>query len=202
MARYTGPKQRLQRRIGEDLGLKTNALKTAKRINIPPGQHGHKRSRRLSDYGVQLKEKQKIKYIYGILEKQLKKTYKKAEKSSLGTGLALLVLLERRLDNVVYRLGWAPTRAAARQLVSHSHVKVNDKKMNIPSYLVKKDDVVELKKSSTNIPAVATVFNNEGYEVSEWLERKHNLAKVLRFPERDEIDGTIDEQLVVEYYSR
>lgn len=202
MARYTGPKQRLQRRIGEDLNLKTNALKTAKRINIVPGQHGHKRSRRLSDYGIQLKEKQKVKYIYGVLEKQLKKMFAMAATSPLGTGFALLTFLERRLDNVVYRLGWAPTRAAARQLVNHNHVLVNSKKMNIPSYLVKVEDVIELKKESTNIPAVAAVFNNEGHEVPEWLERKHNLAKVVRFPERDEIDGKIDEQLIVEYYSR
>ncbi len=202
MARYTGPKQRLQRRVGEDLDLKTNALKTAKRINIKPGQHGHKRSRRLSDYGVQLQEKQKIKYIYGILEKQLKNVYSQAEQSSLGTGLALLVFLERRLDNVVYRSGWAPTRAAARQLVSHKHIEVNNRKMNVPSYLVKKNDVIKIKKSSLKIPYISEVFNNETYEVPAWLERKHNLAKIVRFPERDEIDAKVDEQLIVEYYSR
>ncbi len=202
MARYTGPKQRVQRRIGEDLGLKTNALKTAKRINIVPGQHGHKRSRRLSDYGVQLKEKQKLKFIYGVLEKQLKRLFNMALTSPLGTGFALLVFLERRLDNVVYRLGWAPTRASARQLVNHGHIKVGDKRMSIPSYLVEVGDVVELKKNSINIPAISAVFNNEGHLIPEWLERKHNLAKVVRLPERDEIDGKVDEQLVVEYYSR
>lgn len=202
MARYTGPKQRLQRRIGEDLGLKTNALKTAKRINVRPGQHGHKRTRRLSDYGVQLQEKQKAKYIYGVLEKQLKNIFSKAEQNPLGTGLALLVYLERRLDNVVYRLGWAPTRAAARQLINHNHVQVNNKKMNIPSYLVNIEDIITLKKESIKIPAIEAVFSNEGYDVPQWLERKHNIAKVVRFPEREEIDGKIDEQLIVEYYSR
>ena len=170
MARYTGPKQRLQRQIGEDLGLKTNALRTAKRINVRPGQHGLKRRRRLSDYGIQLKEKQKLKFIYGILEKQLKKLHSKAGNSKLGTGPALLIFLERRLDNVIYRLGWAPTRAAARQLVAHNQVQINGKKMNIPSYLVEINDLVTLKKKATNIPAIAEVMNNEGYTPPAWLE--------------------------------
>ena len=202
MARYTGPKQRLQRQIGEDLGLKTNALKTAKRINVRPGQHGLKRRRRLSDYGIQLKEKQKLKFIYGILEKQLKRLYSKAQNSKSGTGPAMLIFLERRLDNVVYRLGWAPTRAAARQLVAHNHVQINNKRMNIPSYLVEINDLVTLKKKATNIPAIAEVMNNETYATPEWLERKHNIGKVTRFPERDEIKENIEEQLILEYYSR
>ena len=202
MARYTGPKQRLQRQIGEDLGLKTNALKTAKRINVRPGQHGLKRRRRLSDYGIQLKEKQKLKFIYGILEKQLKRLYSKAQNSKSGTGPAMLIFLERRLDNVVYRLGWAPTRAAARQLVAHNHVQINNKRMNIPSYLVEINDLVTLKKKATNIPAIAEVMNNETYATPEWLERKHNIGKVTRFPERDEIKESIEEQLILEYYSR
>lgn len=202
MARYTGPKQRLQRRIGEDLGLKTNALKTAKRINVRPGQHGHKRTRRISEYGTQLQAKQRVKYIYGILEKQLKKLYLLAEKSPLGSGQALLINLERRLDNVVYRLGWAPTRALARQLVSHNHVMVNNKKMNIPSYLVEEGDVVSLKKKATNIPAVSQMMDDEGYDIPGWLERKHNIGKVLAMPQRDQISEKIDEQLIVEYYSR
>ena len=192
MARYTGPKQRLQRQIGEDLGLKTNALKTAKRINVRPGQHGLKRRRRLSDYGIQLKEKQKLKFIYGILEKQLKRLYSKAQNSKSGTGPAMLIFLERRLDNVVYRLGWAPTRAAARQLVAHNHVQINNKRMNIPSYLVEINDLLTLKKKATNIPAIAEVMNNETYATPEWLERKHNIGKVTRFPERDEIKENIE----------
>jgi small subunit ribosomal protein S4 len=202
MARYTGPKQRLQRRIGEDLGLKTNALKTAKRINVAPGQHGHKRSRRLSDYGVQLQAKQKAKYIYGLLEKQFRRLFTMAEKSKLGTDKALLINLERRLDNVVYRLGWAPTRAAARQMVNHSHVELNEKKMSIPSYLVEVGDVIKLGKKAANIPIIAEMLSNEGFTPPAWLERQHILAKVIRFPERDEIAESIDSHLIVEYYSR
>lgn len=202
MARYTGPKQRVQRRIGEDLGLKTNALKTAKRINIRPGQHGHKRTRRVSEYGIQLQAKQRVKYIYGILEKQLKKLFDLSKSSSESTGQALLVNLERRLDNVVYRLGWASTRAAARQLVSHNHIQVNNKKMSIPSYLVKEGDVITIKKGSLNIPAVSQVMSDESYIVPEWLERKHNVAKVSRFPQRSDVTEKIEEQLIVEYYSR
>ena len=202
MARYTGPKQRLQRQVGEDLGLKTNALKTAKRINVKPGQHGSKRRRRPSDYGTQLQEKQKVKYIYGVLEKQLKKLYEKADTMQGGTGPTLLRLLERRLDNVVYRLGWAPTRAAARQFVTHNHIKVNGRKMNRPSYSVKPDDVIELKDKSTNIPVVKEGLADENYVSPEWLERKHNVGKIVRLPERDEIDEKINEQLIVEFYSR
>ena len=202
MARYTGPKQKLQRQIGEDLGLKTNALKTARRVGVRPGQHGHKRTSRVSDYGQQLKAKQKVKYIYGVLEKQLRKTFDLAESSPLGAGQALLINLERRLDNVVYRLGWAPTRAAARQLVGHDHIKINNKKMNIPSYMVKIGDVISIKKGSTNIPAVAASMADEGFAIPGWLERQHNLGKVVRFPERSEIGDNIEEQLIVEYYSR
>ncbi len=202
MARYTGPKQRLQRQVGEDLGLKTNALKTAKRINVKPGQHGAKRHRRLSDYGLQLQEKQKLKYIYGILEKQLKKLYHQAESSPLGTGPALLAFLERRLDNVVYRLGWAPTRASARQLTAHHHVMVNGKKMSVPSYEVKEGDVIQLKEKATNIPVVAEGLKDDSYNPPEWLERKHNVGKVLRLPEKDEVDEKVDVQLIVEFYSR
>ena len=202
MARHTGPKQKLQRQIGDDLGLKTNALKTAKRINVRPGEHGQKRRRRLSDYGQQLKEKQKLKYIYGILEKQLKKVFNRAEQSRMGTGPALMKFLESRLDNVVYRLGWAPTRAAARQLVAHNHIEVNGKRMNVPSYDVKVDDVIKIKKKATNIPAVSQIMDDEGYEPPEWLERKHNVGKKVRTMENDEIDEKVDQQLIVEYYSR
>ncbi len=202
MARHTGPKQKLQRQIGDDLGLKTNALKTAKRINVRPGEHGQKRRRRLSDYGQQLKEKQKLKYIYGILERQLKKVFNRAEQSRMGTGPALMKFLESRLDNVVYRLGWAPTRAAARQLVAHNHIEVNGKRMNVPSYDVKVDDVIKIKKKATNIPAVSQIMDDEGYEPPEWLERKHNVGKKVRTMENDEIDEKVDQQLIVEYYSR
>lgn len=202
MARYTGPKNKLARKVGEDLGLKTNALKVARRLMVRPGQHGHRGRRKVSDYGQQLQEKQKLKYMYGILEKQLYRLYKNASKNPTATGSALLSLLERRLDNVVFRAGFAPTRAAARQLVAHGHVQVNGKKIDAPSYRVKVGDVLNLKEKSLKIPFVAE-FLKEGSSVSpEWLKQKAGVIKVDRLPVRDDIAERIDEQLIVEYYSR
>jgi small subunit ribosomal protein S4 len=201
MARYTGPKNKLNRKIGEDLGLKTNALKVARRLTIRPGMHGAKSRRKLSDFGIQLQEKQKIKYIYGILEKQLRKLYAQASKNPTATGAALLSLLERRLDNVIYRLGWAGTRAQARQLVAHDHILVNGKKMNIPSYTVKVNDVIALSTSGTKVPFAAEAVKEEK-TYAAWLEQKGGAAKVSRLPERTDITETVEEQLVVEYYSR
>jgi len=202
MARYTGPKNKLSRKVGEDLGLKTNSLKVARRLMIRPGQHGAKGRRKLSDYGVQLKEKQKLKYIYGILEKQLKKVYTEAARRETATGATMLSLLERRLDNVVYRLNWAPTRAAARQLVSHAHVRVNNKRMDVPSYRVKVGDVISLSDKAIKIPFVAELLKEEPKASVEWLEKKRAVAKVSRLPVREDIKESIDEQLIVEYYSR
>ena len=199
--RYTGPKNRLARKIGIDLGLKTNPLKVAKRIGIAPGMHGKKQKRKPSNYSVQLKEKQKVKYIYGLSEKQLKKAYDIATKTPTATGSAMLRLLERRLDNVVYRMLFAPTRASARQLVNHGHVIVNGKKMGIASYQVKIDDVIQLKDSATKITAVAQVMK-EGSGRPAWVEVKASLGKVVRYPEREEISEGIDEQVIVEWYSR
>lgn len=201
MARYTGPKNKLSRKIGEDLGLKTNALKVARRLAIRPGQHGAKSKRKLSDYGIQLKEKQKIKYIYGILEKKLRRLYDEASKNPTATGAALLSLLERRLDNAVYRLGWAGTRAQARQLVAHDHVRVNGKRMNIPSYTVNVNDVITLSTSGAKVPYAAEAIK-EGVSSVAWLEQKGGAAKIARLPERTDISEAIAEQLVVEYYSR
>jgi len=201
MARYTGPKNKLARKIGEDLGLKTNALKVARRLTVKPGQHGAKSRRKTSDYGTQLKEKQKVKYIYGILEKQLRKLYMQASKNPTATGSALLSLLERRLDNVIYRLGWTGTRAAARQLTSHAHVQVNGKKIDVPSYQVKVNDVISLTSKGTKIPLVAEAIKENSSDAS-WLEQKGAVAKVSRLPERTDITETIEEQLIVEYYSR
>lgn len=201
MARYIGPKQRLQRQVGEDLGLKTNSLKTARRLHARPGMHGTAR-RKLSDYGVQLKEKQKVKYMYGVLEKQLHRLYSQASKNPLATGTVLLSLLERRLDNVMYRLGWAPTRPAARQLVGHGHVTVNNKKMDIPSYSVKVGDVIKLNDKSLKIPVIAELLKDENRAIPAWLEKKATVAKVQRFPEREDIAEVIQEQLIVEFYSR
>lgn len=201
MARYIGPKNKLARKIGEDLGLKSNPLKVSRRLMVKPGQHGHKGSRKLSDFGTQLKEKQKLKYIYGILEKQLRKLYEKASTDPTATGSGLLSLLERRLDNVVYRLGWAPTRAAARQLVSHGHVRVNNRKMNVASHRVQVKDVISLTDKAMKVPAVSDMLKQE-YAPAPWLQRKQAVGSVARLPERGDITEVIEEQLVVEYYSR
>lgn len=201
MARQAGPKNKLARRIGEDLGLKTNALKVARRLAIMPGQHGAKGRRKVSNFGLQLKEKQKLKYIYGVLEKQLSKLYTKASKNPTATGAALISLLERRLDNVVYRMGWAPTRASARQLVSHGHLRVNGKKMNIPSYQVKVGDLVNLESHTTGIPVVADLLK-EPKVAPEWLQVKGAAGTVARLPQRSDVQENIQEQLIVEYYSR
>ncbi len=202
MARYTGPVNKLARKIGEDLGLKSNALKVARRLSIRPGQHGAKNRRKLSDFGVQLKEKQKLKYIYGILEKQLRRVYADASKNPTATGAALLSLLERRLDNVVYRLGWANTRAGARQLVSHGHLRVNGKKMDVPSYRVQVQDIISLTNRGMKIPAVSEAIKADSAEAPVWLSSKSGVGKVARLPERADVAETIEEQLIVEYYSR
>jgi len=201
MARQTGPKNKLTRKIGEDLGLKSNPLKVARRLSIRPGQHGSRGRRKLSDYGVQLMEKQKLKYLYGILEKQLRKLYEEASKDPAATGSALLSRLERRLDNVVYRAGWAPTRAAARQIVNHGHVKVNQNKMNIASYRVQVDDIITISSTALKIPAVAELVKSE-ITPPDWIQKKQGVAKIARLPERDEIVEAVQEQLIIEYYSR
>jgi small subunit ribosomal protein S4 len=192
---------KLARKIGEDLGLKTNPLKVAKRLGLPPGMHGKKNKRKMSDYGVQLKEKQKLRFMYGLTEKQLRKAYDVATKTPTATGAALLKLLERRLDNVIYRMKFAPTRAAARQLVNHGHVVVNGKKMDVSSYIVEVEDHIQLKDSATKIPAVADSMKDNVGPV-EWMEVKGTVGKVVRFANRDEIDSGINEQLIVEWYSR
>jgi small subunit ribosomal protein S4 len=201
MSRYTGPLNKRARAIGQDLGLKTNAVKVARRLTIGPGQHGARQRRKTSDFGIQLKEKQKLRFIYGITEKQLHKTYVSATLSKEATGERLLSLLERRLDNVIYRLGWAPTRAAARQLVSHNHVQVNASKMNIPSYECRVDDVVTITKKGLTIPQIDQMVKEE-MEQPAWLQKKATVGKIARIPERVDIAEAVEEQLVVEYYSR
>lgn len=202
MARQIGPKQRLQRQVGEDLGLKTNALKVARRLTIRPGQHGVKGHRgKVSNYGLQLKEKQKLKYIYGVLEKQLRATFEEASKNPAATGSAMLSFLERRLDNVIYRAGIAPTRASARQLVNHSHFLVNGKKMNIPSYKVRVGDIITMKGNTNHIPQVQESLKEEK-KAPTWLEFKSNKLNVVKLPVRDDIVEKVDEQLIVEFYNR
>lgn len=202
MARLIGPRNKKARRLGQDLGLKSNPKSLERRINTPPGQHGQKRHRKISDYGVQLREKQKAKLIYGVLEKQFKKYYTEAARDPLATGEALLSLLERRLDNVIFRLGFTPTRAAARQLVAHGNVKVDGKKLDIPSYQVKEDQVVELTQTAANIPYIKERLEDKDIHSVGWIERKALAGKIKRLPKKDDITEDINEQLIVEFYSR
>lgn len=206
MARYTGPKNRLARREGVDLGLKTPGSHAhaalLKRINVPPGQHGPKGGRKLSGYGLQLREKQKAKHMYGVLEKQFRNYFKEALKFPGNTGEALLQNLEKRLDNILYRMNLAPTRTAARQYISHGHVLVNNKKLTIPSYQVKVNDVITYKPKGLEIPAVKKLLEEKNSPVPEWVERKGAVGKFVKVPSRTEIQADINEQLIVEYYSR
>lgn len=203
MARYTGPKNKKARRLGVDLGLKTTGTKLERRIGTPPGAHGRKGgNRKVSDYGVQLSEKQKAKIIYGILERQFKKYYTQAARNPLSTGEIMLQLLERRLDNAIYRLGFVPTRASARQLVSHGNVTVNGKKLNIPSYMVRIGDVISLTDTGANIPYVKSLLADKDRLPAPWLAKKAIAGKVTRLPARADITEAINEQLIVEFYSR
>lgn len=200
MARYTGPKHKLARREGVNLLDKTsNSL--ARRLNIPPGQHARKRKKRASEYGAQLREKQKAKVTYGIMEKQFKKMFKFAETQKEETGELLVALLETRLDNVVYRLGFSKSRAGARQLVSHGHVLVNDKKINIPSYQLKADDVVTVVAKSQTNPLILQAME-EKKEFVPYVERKGSVGKLLRMPKKEDLEVPFNTQLIIEYYSR
>ena len=202
MARYNGPRNKIARRLGVDLGLKTNPKLLERRINTPPGQHGKKGRGKVSDYGTQLAEKQKLKALYGILEKQCKNYYTVASRNPSATGAVLLSLLERRLDNVVYRLGLAPTRRAARQLVTHGNVKVNGRKLSIPSYSVKVEDTVTLSDKGAKIPYVKALLDNKDVTAPKWLEKKVAVGRVIRIPVREDITEAINEKLIVEFYSR
>lgn len=199
MARYTGPKDRLSRREGFDLFGKGAKLT---RLNVPPGVHGPRGTRRLTPYGRQLREKQKVKRLYGVLEKQFRRYVEQALKSKGNTGEALLSLLERRLDNVVFRLGFAPTRPAARQMVSHKHVLVNGKKVNIPSYQVKEGDTITLTATAMEIPVVKELLEVKDPQIPAWLQRKAAAGKIKRLPTIDDVPDPISTQDIVEFYSR
>ncbi len=199
MARYTGPKDRLSRREGFDLFGKGAKLT---RLAVPPGVHGPKGLRGFSQYGKQLREKQKIKRLYGVLEKQFRKYVRQALKTKGNTGETLLSLLERRLDNVVYRLGFVPTRPAGRQLVSHGHVLVNGKKVNIPSYLVREGETIGLSSRAIKIPAVKKSLEESGRKIPNWLIRKAVVGLVKRKPKSEDIQEPISVQDIIEYYSR
>ncbi len=201
MARYTGPKTKIARKFGEPIFGEDKIL--AKR-NFPPGQHGANRRRKTSEYGQQLREKQKAKYTYGVLERQFRNLFDSAARTKGITGEVLLQLLESRLDNVVYRLGLAPTRPAARQLVLHKHICVNGKTVNIPSYRVVPGDVVTVREKSKNLEVITDCvagFNHSKYPWIEWDETIKG-GKFLHMPERADIPETIKEQLIVELYSK
>lgn len=204
--RYTGPKNRLARREGIDLSLKTSGSKSQsnllKRLNVIPGQHGGGRMKKLTDYGVQLREKQKLKRIYNITEKQMKNYFGKAKKTKGNTAESMIKFLEFRLDNVVYKLGLAPTRGAARQLVGHGHIAVNDKKVTIPSYQVKPNDAVTIKESSAKIPYVALSLSRKDIIIAPWLEREAITGKIVGSPNLETFKDDVNLQLVVEFYSR
>ena len=201
MARYTGPKSRIARRFGEAI---YGPDKVLSKRNFPPGQHGNNRRRKTSEYGVMLAEKQKAKYTYGVLEKQFRNMFEKAARTSGITGEILLQNLESRLDNIVYRLGIAPTRRAARQLVNHKHIVVDGKVVGIPSYSVKPGQLVGVRERSKSLEVVQNAlagFNHSKYPWIEWDENQ-KAGKYLHKPDRADIPETIKEQLIVELYSK
>jgi len=201
MARYIGPKSRIARRFGEAI---FGPDKVLEKRNYAPGQHGVNRRKKMSEYGTQLAEKQKAKYTYGVLERQFRLLFAKASRIKGITGEILLQLLESRLDNIVYRLGIAPTRAAARQLVSHCHITVDGKVVNIPSYDVKPGQVVAVREKSKSLEVIATSldgFNHSKYSWLEWNEAE-KAGKYLNIPQRADIPENIKEQLIVELYSK
>ena len=202
MARYLGPKSKIARKFGDPI---YGPDKSFEKKNYPPGQHGtNKRRKKTSEYGIQLKEKQKAKYTYGVLEKQFLNLFKKASRSKGITGEVLLQLLESRLDNVVYRFGIAPTRNGARQLVSHCHITVNDIVVNIPSYTVKADDIVGVREKSKSLEVITSSLESARYANVSWLEwdRDKLKGKFLNVPEREEIPENIKERLIVELFSK
>lgn len=200
MARYRGPKAKIARRFREPIFGPSKALERKK---YPPGQHGGggKRRRKTSDYGVQLMEKQKAKYTYGLLERQFRNLFVKASHKKGVTGVVFLQFLESRLDNTVYRMGFAPTRRAARQVVGHKHVKVNGKIVNVASYLLRPGDVVEIRERSK---ALEVVNERAGSKRHPWLEVDSSSLKgtFLQYPEREDIPESIKENLIVELYSK
>ena len=209
MARYTGPVCRLCRREGMKLFLKGERCYSEKcaieKRNFAPGQHGKTRKAKLAGYGVQLREKQKVKRIYGVLEDQFRRYFEQAERMRGITGETLLQLLERRLDNVAYRLGLATSRPQARQLVRHGHLTVNGRKVDIPSFSVKPGDMVALRASSHKAPAVVHALEEvKGRGVPEWLSFDPNAfsAKISSIPTREQINLPVQEQLIVELYSK
>ncbi len=210
MARYTGPVCRLCRRFGEKLMLKGERCSTPKcpleKRNSPPGEHSSARGRsRMSERGLQLQEKQKVRFSYGVLERQFRRFFAEAKKSPGATGETLLILLERRLDNVVYRLGFADSRAQARQIVRHGHILVNGRRADIPSFLVKAGDIIKWREASKKTEYYKTMAEKiDGKIFPSWLtlDKETMTGKVLNLPSKDDIEAGFNEKAIVEYYSR
>lgn len=207
MGRYTGPKYKLSRRERQDLFGSPKSLmgkSPMEKKNYPPGEHGQSRRQKISEYGIQLREKQKIKRTYGLFEKQFRNLFEKANRQKGITGDNLVKLLERRLDNVVYRLGFAPTRVSARQLVSHRHVMVNDKLVNIPSYIVNPGDVIRIRDKSKKMDAIHNSLKRVRDNQFSWLtiDKASLSGTFVQIPERSEVPLNANEQFVVELYSK
>ncbi len=202
MARYTGPKSRIARKFGDPI---FGPDKHLDRKNFPPGQHGlNKKRKKTSEYGVQLREKQKAKYTYGVLERQFRNAFEKASRTKGVTGEVLLQILESRLDNVVYRLGIAPSRASARQLVSHRHITVNGDVVNIPSFQLKAGDIIGVREKSKSLEVVVDTLTTRRSSKLSWLEwdEAQMAGKFMNIPLRSDIPEDIKEQLIVELYSK
>ncbi len=201
MARYTGAKTKIARKFGEPI---FGADKILSKKNYPPGQHGNNRRRKTSEYGNQLREKQKAKYTYGVLERQFRNLFEKAARSRGITGEVLLQLLECRLDNIVFRLGLARTRAAARQLVSHRHVVVDGQVVNIPSYSVRPGQIVSVREKSKSLEVIVDALSGYNHGKYLWIEWDENVmgGKLLHLPAREDIPENIKEQSIVELYSK
>lgn len=202
MSRYTGPTFRISRRVGFSILETGKEFSKGKKRTTAPGQHGARR-RKLSNYGTQLQEKQKVRYMYDSNEKQFRITFLKAKKMSGVTGTNFLILLESRLDNIVYRLGLARTRSGARQLVNHNHILVNNKKVNIASYRVSINDKITIRERSKKHPKMLEAIElNAGTLEFVSFDRKNIVGTYLRYPERNELNSEIDESLIVEWYNR
>ncbi|HYG01498.1 MAG TPA: 30S ribosomal protein S4 [Chryseosolibacter sp.] len=201
MARYTGPRVRISRRFNEPILGENKALQ---KKNYAPGQHGRGKKRKQSEYAVQLNEKQKAKYIYGLLERQFAKVFSEASRKKGKTGEVLLQLLESRLDNTVYRLGIAPTRRAARQLVIHKHIQVNGETVNIPSFTLKPGDLIGVRERSKSLEVITNSLSIQSAKKYNWLEWDGNeyIGKLVNLPPREDIPENISEQLIVELYSK
>jgi small subunit ribosomal protein S4 len=201
MARYRGPIGKVSRRLG--FGITEKGERLLSKRPYPPGMHGHTPNRKMSDYGIRQQEKQKARYVYGMLEKQFRSTFERARRSGGETGAEFFILLERRLDNTVYRLGWATTRAQARQLVTHGHITVNGRKTDIASYTVSEGDVLSVREQSRKRAYFVQLGENPpSTAVAPWLRRDGFNGEVIGTPRREDAEADINEQLIVEFYSR